>query len=118
MDGAQNALFTPQITMPVITSAAMFVSILFLDLTRLDFNLLPTHTLFGIISTMLISIICSHGHSMAAWGLLSIPLIVIIIGWAVQSFDPVAAPVPATSYSESGSFAPFSGKKKCSHRRT
>ena len=119
MDGAQNALFTPQITLPVITSAAMFVSILFLDLTRLDFELLPMHTLFGIISTLLVSVICSNGYSMVAWGLLMIPLVVILIGSAAESFDtPAAPPVAATTYPTSGKFAPFSRKTKCAHRRT
>jgi len=119
MNGAQNELFSQQTSMPIITCAAMFVSLLFLDLVRLDFNLLPSHTLFGIVSTLLISVISSHKHPMLAWGLLTIPLFVILIGLSLQALDPVeATPVPASTYPSSGKFAPFSGKTKCSHRRS
>ena len=104
------------ITPPVITTAAMFVSFIFLDLARNEYNLLPPHIIFGVISTLLVSLICDKGYTMVAWGLLTIPFIIILVGNAVYQ-APVTNVVPATQYVDVGKFAQFSGnKKKCSKK--
>ena len=110
-----NTPFMPNITPPVIITAAMFVSFIFLDLARNEYNSLPPHIILGIISTLLISVICEKGYSMVAWGLLTIPFIIILVGWTVYQ-QPTPTVVPATQYVDAGKFAQFSGKRKCSKR--
>ena len=71
---------------PAITTAAAFVALLFLDLFRRDFELLPEHTFFGILSVLGMTILCQHNVELAAWGLLVTPFVILFIGWLLYSF--------------------------------
>jgi hypothetical protein len=75
---------------PTITTAALFVALIFLDLFRYDFHLLPGHGFFGLVSVFLMTILCQHGYGMAAWGLLMFPLVILILGWGFQASQPMS----------------------------
>ncbi len=80
---------------PAIASAALFTALLFLDLLRRDYELLPGHSLFGIAATILIGILCRNGATMAAWGLLALPFVVLIVGWIIMVSKAKPSPRPA-----------------------
>ena len=67
----------------MITTAALFVALLFLDLFRQEYELLAGHTLFGILATLLMMLLCQKGATMAAWGLLALPFVLLILGWMI-----------------------------------
>jgi len=54
---------------------------------------------------------------MVAWGLLTIPFIIILVGNATYQV-PATKVVPATQYVDAGKFAQFSGNKKKSCKKT
>ena len=84
---------------PTITTAAMFVALIFLDLLRHDYELLPGHGFFGLISVFLMAVLCQYGYSMTAWGLLVFPFVVLVIGWGIQATQPMSAnPAVAATY--------------------
>lgn len=84
---------------PIIATAAVFVALIFLDLLRREFELLPGHGLFGIICVFLMTMLCQRGFNMVAWGLLLIPFVFLIIGWGIQATQPMSNnPVAATTY--------------------
>ena len=116
MNQGESPPLLADIKPPVITTAAMFISFIFLDLARNEYELLPPHIIFGIISTLLISIICDKGYTLVAWGLLTIPFIIIMVGYATYKV-PAANIVPATQYVDTAKFAKFSGNKKKSCKK-
>lgn len=77
---------------PTIATASLFVALVFLDLFRHEYNLLYGHIFFGLLSVLLMSVLCQYGSPMAAWGLLALPFIILIIGMGVQASK--AAPLP------------------------
>jgi hypothetical protein len=79
---------------PTIATAALFVALLFLDLFRHDFELLPGHAFAGVLSTGLMAVLCQYGAGIAAWGLLLLPFIIVIFGWAFWA----AGSVPIKPY--------------------
>ena len=84
---------------PIIATAAVFVALIFLDLLRREFELLPGHGLFGIICVFLMTMLCQRGFNMVAWGLLLIPFVFLIIGWGIQATQPMSNnSVAATTY--------------------
>jgi hypothetical protein len=84
---------------PTIATAAMFVALIFLDLLRRDYELLPGHGFFGLISVFLMAVLCQHGYNMAAWGLLLFPFVILVIGWGIQATKPMSAiPAVAATY--------------------
>ena len=84
---------------PTIATGAMFVALIFLDLLRRDYELLPGHGFFGLISVFLMAILCQHGYSMTAWGLLLFPFVLLVIGWGIQATKPMSAlPSVAATY--------------------
>jgi hypothetical protein len=66
--------------MPAILTFAIFIALLILDLIRREFSLLLGHSLFGIVSVLLMNVLCQNNASLAAWGLLALPFILLILG--------------------------------------
>jgi len=95
---------------PAITTAAIFVAILILDLARAQYELLPGHSIAGAICVLLMVVLCQKGAGFAGWVLLSVPFLLLLSGWiiiAVQrgveiqkdiiaKITPEPAPVPST----------------------
>jgi hypothetical protein len=91
---------------PAITTAAIFVAILILDLIRANYYLLPGHSVAGAVSVLLMVVLCQKGASFAGWVLLSVPFLLVLAGWIIIAVqrgieiqkDIIAelpAPVPA-----------------------
>lgn len=66
---------------PTIATAALFTALIFLDLFRREYKLLPAHGFFGILSTLLVSILCQQGAVSAAWALLAFPFVILFLGF-------------------------------------
>jgi len=79
---------------PTILTAAIFVALIFLDLFRRDFNLLPGHGFFGVLCVMLIAVVCQYGSNLLAWGLLAVPAVILIIGWGIQTTGVPSGAIP------------------------
>lgn len=80
---------------PAVVTAALFTSLLFLDLFRREYKLLPGHAIFGILATLLMTVLCQNNATLAAWGLLTFPFVLLIIGWmiwAIQQQEQAARP--------------------------
>lgn len=77
--------------LPGVVTAALFISLLFLDMFRREFHLLPGHLFFGVLSTALITFICSSGSEFTAWILLATPAVLVSVGWAIMALKPQGA---------------------------
>jgi hypothetical protein len=69
---------------PTVATAALFVSLLLLDLLRREYRLITGHTLFGIVSVLLMQTLCSSGAEFAAWGLFILPFVFVILGLMIM----------------------------------
>jgi len=80
----------------VIVTAALFTALVILDLLRHDYQLLPGHTFFGILSALSMSILEQKNYTKVGWGLLLTPLVILLIGWGMEwlGIDPRLKPYP------------------------
>lgn len=69
---------------PVIISAAIFVSILFLDLFRHEYKRIPIHAILGLFTVVLMSFLCETNRIFIAWILLFIPFIILGAGIMIR----------------------------------
>jgi hypothetical protein len=77
---------------PTIATASLFVALVFLDLFRHEYKLLYGHIFFGLLSVLLMSVLCQYGSPMIAWGLLALPFVILFIGLGIQA--SAAMPLP------------------------
>jgi hypothetical protein len=80
---------------PAVVTAALFTSLLFLDLFRREYKLLPGHAIFGILATLLMTVLCQKDANLVAWGLLALPFLFLLLGWmmwAIQQQEQAARP--------------------------
>jgi len=63
-----------------ITTAALFTAIVLIDLAKGKYRSVPFHALGGFFCTLGLSFICQTLGDMAAWILLSIPFLFILLG--------------------------------------
>jgi hypothetical protein len=67
--------------LPGISTIALFVAIVLLDLYGRDWARIPGHALFGVFATLLVLFICERAGEGPAWLLLGAPFIFVFIGW-------------------------------------
>lgn len=81
----------------VIITAALFSALFLLDLLRHDYQLLPGHGFFGILCIFAMSILEQNNYAYVGWGLILLPLIILLIGWGMMlvGYDPRLKPYPA-----------------------
>jgi hypothetical protein len=79
---------------PAITTAALFVALLTLDLVNRNNRLLAVHFIFGVISVLLMLYLSQQGADFVAWGLLLVPFILLLTGVIIGSVK--ATPGPST----------------------
>jgi hypothetical protein len=72
---------------PAVVTAALFTSLLFLDLFRREYKLLPGHAIFGVLATLLMTVLCQKGATLTAWGLLALPFLFLTIGWMIWAIE-------------------------------
>jgi hypothetical protein len=89
MNAAAQGLCTP-----AVVTAALFTALIFLDLFRREYHLLPGHGIFGIIATLLMAILCQNNVALAAWGLLAVPFVFLLIGWMIWAVKDQQPSVP------------------------
>jgi succinate-acetate transporter protein len=70
---------------PVIISAAIFVSIVFLDLFRHEYKRVPVHAILGVFAVVLMSFLCETNRIFIAWILLFIPFIILGAGIMIRN---------------------------------
>ena len=83
---------------PTIATAALFLSLIFLDLLRHDYNYIAAHSIFGVISVFLMAILCQSGASFVAWVFLIFPFAILIISWGLmvrESQENLVMPNPS-----------------------
>jgi len=80
---------------PAITTGALFVALLTLDLINRNNRLLAAHFIFGVIAVLLMLYLSQQGADFVAWGLLLLPLILLITGVIIGSVK--ATPGPAAT---------------------
>ena len=71
------------ISYPALTTAALFIALILLDLGKQQFKLLIGHFLAGIIAVLLMLYLSQNGADLVAWGIFSIPLVMLGIGLAI-----------------------------------
>lgn len=79
---------------PVIVTGALFTALIFLDLFRREYNLLPGHGIFGLFATLLMAVLCQKNATMTAWGLLAVPFLFLLVGWMVWAVKKEEPGVP------------------------
>lgn len=68
---------------PALTTAAIFVAILSLDLFKGDYKLMPAHSILGFVAVILMGLLCQRGAGLSAWILLLVPFVLLFLGWTV-----------------------------------
>jgi len=69
---------------PTIITGALFVAIIFNDILQREFEDLPGHSMIGVVSVLLMAGLCQRGAILVAWGLLLLPITVLLIIVSVQ----------------------------------
>ena len=84
---------------PTIATAALFLSLIFLDLLRHDYNYIAAHSIFGVVAVFLMAILCQSGASFVAWVFLIFPFAILVISWGlmVRQSEPNPVPNPVIS---------------------
>lgn len=65
-------------------SAAIFVSLIFLDLFRQEYKLIPVHALIGFFSVVLMAALCERNSYFLAWSLLLLPFLFMTMGFILR----------------------------------
>jgi hypothetical protein len=63
---------------PSIVTAALFVSVIFMDLFRHDYKHILVHSLLGFFFVTMMNFLCVEGLSGVAWVILLLPIIFIV----------------------------------------
>lgn len=98
-----------ELCIPVVATGAIFVALLFLDMFRREFKYLPGHAIFGTISVLLMSIFCQKGAEFAAWVLLAVPFVALLVGWIIQVLHQQNPSGPFRPNPPSGGILPGGG---------
>jgi hypothetical protein len=83
---------------PALVTTALFVSLFIVDLIRQEYVAIVGHALLGVLSILLVNVLCQNNMPFAAWGLLATPFILLAIGYLiflVQRAAAAPAPLPA-----------------------
>ena len=102
--------------LPAYTGAAIFTSLVLLDLIHKKWSSLPGHILFGIFTVLLLIYICQSKGAMLAWILLSIPLIFILLGIllsAIKSKPQATSPTLVKEKACTCSYNPCKCRRPC-----
>ena len=104
-----------EISYPALTTAALFVALILLDLAKSQYKLLIGHFLFGIIAVLLMIYLSQKGADLVAWGIFSIPLVMLAIGLAIGALHsaPGAVSVAAATSIATTAAAKADGPVPC-----
>jgi len=85
---------------PGLVTAALFIAVIISDLMKRRADSAKGHFFLGIVAFLLINYLHQEGHDLVAWGILSVPFILIAIGLFFgggTSQQPSPTPSPAPS---------------------
>ena len=85
------------ISYPGLTTAALFMALIILDLAKHQYKLLIGHFLAGIISVLLMVYLSQNGADLVAWGVFSIPLVMLGLGLSIGALRAAPGTVSATA---------------------
>jgi hypothetical protein len=86
---------------PAVATAAFFTALLILDLIRKQSTLFITHIIFGIIAVLLMVYLSQKDMDTLAWGILALPVLLLIIGLLIGYFNTTPGLTSSTSNSSS-----------------
>ena len=72
---------------PSIVAAALFVSLIFLDLFRQEYKLVPVHAIMGFFAVILMGVLCEKQQYILAWTILLIPFVILTLGIILRQRD-------------------------------
>jgi tetrahydromethanopterin S-methyltransferase subunit E len=80
---------------PVVISAAIFASIVFLDLFRHEYKRIPVHAILGVFTVVLMSFLCDTNRFLIAWIILFTPFIILGLGLMIRNRNKGSTAYPA-----------------------
>jgi hypothetical protein len=86
-----------EISYPGLTTAALFMALIILDFAKHQYKLLIGHFLVGIIAVLLMVYLSQNGADLVAWGVFSIPLIMLGIGLSIGALRSAPGTVSASA---------------------
>jgi tetrahydromethanopterin S-methyltransferase subunit E len=86
-----------EISYPGLTTAALFMALIILDFAKQQYKLLIGHFLVGIIAVLLMVYLSQNGADLVAWGVFSIPLVMLGIGLSIGALRAAPGTVSATA---------------------
>jgi hypothetical protein len=72
------------VCLPGITVAAIFTSMILLDLYKREWRRIPGHILLGIFALLFILFLCERTSEGVAWMLILAPFLFAILGWIIH----------------------------------
>jgi hypothetical protein len=84
----------------VITTAALFIAIIINDVIQKNESSISSHAFLGLLSTLAVLFLCMKGAEMVAWGIIILPIFVIILSFVLVYFSTSntdASSVPAST---------------------
>lgn len=103
---------------PGITVAAIFTSMILLDLYKREWRRIPGHMLLGIFALLFILFLCERTSEGVAWMLILAPFLFAILGWIIQSLVLKLYGHPSdTATIEPTSNCSCCNQRPCSRRR-
>ena len=81
---------------PALITGALFASLLILDLIRRESKPFLGHLIFGVIAIVLMVYLSQNDADFVAWGLFSVPLIILITGLLIGYFNTAPGTTVAT----------------------
>jgi tetrahydromethanopterin S-methyltransferase subunit E len=85
------------ISYPALTTAALFMALILLDIGKQQFKLMIGHFLVGIIAVLLMVYLSQNGADMVAWGIFLIPLVMLAIGLTIGALRSAPGAVSAAA---------------------
>lgn len=82
---------------PALITGAFFLSLLILDLIRRDSRPFVGHLIFGIIAVILMVYLSQNDAEFVAWGIFSIPVVLLCIGLLIGYFNVNTTPGPTVA---------------------
>lgn len=86
-----------EISYPGLTTAALFMALIILDFAKQQYKLLIGHFLVGIIAVLLMVYLSQNGADLVAWGVFSIPLVMLGIGLLIGALRAPPGTVSASA---------------------
>ena len=84
---------------PAVATGAFFTALIILDLIRKQSTLFITHIIFGIIAVLLMVYLSQKDMDTVAWGILALPVLLLVIGLLIGYFNPTPGLTSSTSNS-------------------